>query len=151
MSNIAEILDLQKNRFPFMFVDRIISSEPGKNIVTTKNFSYNEWFFPIHFEELPIVPGFVVMESMIQSFILTFLTLNEYKGMKTADSKIHLFKIRKKLIPGDTLIIKSTLDSLKRGIANGRAIGYVNEIEVCSIEIEVVILEVFNKYMVAKQ
>lgn len=148
MSNISEILNIQKNRYPLLFVDKIISSEPGKTIVTTKNFSYNEWYFPIHFEEEPVVPGFVVMESMIQSFILTFLTLKEYKGMKTADSQIKLFRIKQKLIPGDTLIIKSTLESLNRGIAKGQAIGFVNDIEVCSIELEVVILEIFKTYKV---
>lgn len=148
MSNISEILNIQKNRYPLMFVDKIISSEPGKTIVTTKNFSYNEWYFPIHFEEEPVVPGFVIMESMIQSFILTFLTLKEYKGMKTADSQVKLLRIKRKLIPGDTLIIKSTLESLNRGIAKGRAIGFVNDIEVCSIELEVVILEVFNSFKV---
>lgn len=39
--------------------------------------------FPGHFDDDPNVPGFVQIESLVQTFIMTFLCMDEYKGMKT--------------------------------------------------------------------
>jgi 3-hydroxyacyl-[acyl-carrier-protein] dehydratase len=148
MNDFLNILNFQKNRYPMLFIDRILECHPGKSVVTLKNFTYNEWYFPVHFEDEAVVPGFVVMETMLQSFILTFLSIPEYQGMQTADTKIELFKIEQKLVPGDTLVLRAELDSFKRGVACGSVIGTVNEIEVCSLTLEVVIPKITNQFRV---
>ena len=70
--DVIDILKSQQNKFPLMFIDKIISVIPGKELTAIKNFSYNEWFFPAHFEDEPNVPGFVQIECLAQAFILTF-------------------------------------------------------------------------------
>jgi 3-hydroxyacyl-[acyl-carrier-protein] dehydratase len=58
-----EIQKYQQNRYPCFFVDCIEEAIPGKSARGFKNFSYNEWFFPAHFEDEPNVPGFVQIET----------------------------------------------------------------------------------------
>ena len=70
--DVNEILNSQQNKFPLMFIDRIVSLKPGKELKAIKNFTYNEWFFPAHFEGEPNVPGFIQVECMAQAFIMTF-------------------------------------------------------------------------------
>jgi 3-hydroxyacyl-[acyl-carrier-protein] dehydratase len=142
------LFKIQKNRYPYLFIDKIVSVDPGVRASTLKSFTYNEWFFPVHFEDDPIVPGFIVMEMLIQSFILTFLSLEEFSGMTTSDYNIKEFSIKRSLIPGDTLSIDAFLIKNNRGIFEGIVIGMLNGEEVCKIELTVVITEILQEYKV---
>ena len=135
--NIEDIKETQKNRYPLLFIDRIIDHKPGKWAIGKKNFSYNEWFFPPHYEDEANVPGFILIECLVQTFIMTFLTIKEHKGCKTNFLDIKYAKFRKKVLPGDTMIINSKLKTFKRGIAIGNATGKVDDIIVCTAEFAV--------------
>ncbi len=129
----VEILKSQRNRYPLLFVDRILNVQPGVSAIGKKNFTYNEWFFPAHYEDDPNVPGFILIEALVQTFIMTFLSLPEYKGNKTSFLDMDGVKFRKRVIPGDTLKINAELESLKRGIAKGSAEGFVEDrLAVCA-------------------
>jgi 3-hydroxyacyl-[acyl-carrier-protein] dehydratase len=145
--NIKEIQQSQQNKYPLLFIDKIIKCEPGKKVISIKNFTYNEWFFPAHFEDEPNVPGFIQIESMAQSFIMTFLSLKKYKNLKTNFLDLESAKFRKKIVPGDTLKIISKLDSLEKGLATGTSEGYVEKELACSASFIVTIPEIFNKYL----
>ncbi len=141
-----EIQQYQQNRYPLLFIDRVVEAVPGEYAIGYKNFSFNEWFFPVHFEDEPNVPGFVQMEALTQMFLMTFLTMPENKGKKTAfiTSKVNF---RKKIIPGDRLDIETTLDSFRRGLAKGKAIGKVNDECACDAELVIAIPDVMRNYM----
>ena len=51
--DINFIKSSQQNRFPLLFIDKIIELKPGKSVTAIKNFTYNEWFFPGHFGASP--------------------------------------------------------------------------------------------------
>lgn len=146
-----EIQQYQQNRYPLLFVDKITEAMPGKYAKGYKNFSYNEWFFPAHFEDEPNVPGFIQVEALTQVFIMTFLTIPEYKGKKTGFVAIKNAKFKRKIIPGDVLETEALLDSFKRGVAKGKAIGYVNGDVACTVELEIVIPDVMNQYIPKKE
>ncbi len=149
--DINKILSYQRNRYPLLFIDKIIEHKPGKSVTAVKNFSYNEWFFPAHFEGEPNVPGFILIESMVQSFIMTFLSQKKYAGSKTNFFNLNNAKFRRKILPGDTLKIKSKLNSINRGIASGKSEGYVNDEFACSAEFTVTIPEIFEKFVPKKK
>ena len=111
--DIPGIMACQKNRHPLLFIDKIVDTIPGKEANSIKCFSYNEWFFPAHFEDDPSVPGFILVESMVQTFIMTFLTLEEHKGKKTNFISINNVKFKRMVIPGDVLKINAKLVSFK--------------------------------------
>jgi 3-hydroxyacyl-[acyl-carrier-protein] dehydratase len=131
---IDEIKKYQNNRYPLLFIDRITDVTPGVSATAIKCYSYNEWFFPAHFEDEPNVPGFVLVESMVQTFIMTFLTLEEHKGKKTSFINIDKVKFFKQVIPGDRLKIDARLISFKRGIAKGSVRTMREEEIICKAE-----------------
>ena len=77
---------------------------------------------------------------------MTFLCLEDYKGLKTNFLTINNVKFKRKIIPGDQLIIESNLKNLKRGIASGNSIGRVNNELACSADFVVAIPEILNKF-----
>ena len=136
----------QLNRYPLLFVDKIFDVAPGISAKGLKCFTYNEWFFPAHFEDEPNVPGFIQIECLVQTFIMTFLSLKEYQGMKTNFISIDKVKFRKMLVPGDVLLINSYLDSFRRGIAKGRAESFVNGELACSADFIVALPDVLGSF-----
>jgi 3-hydroxyacyl-[acyl-carrier-protein] dehydratase len=141
---IPGIKACQQNRHPLLFIDKIIDTIPGKEANSIKCFSYNEWFFPAHFEDDPSVPGFILVESMVQTFIMTFLTLEEHKGKKTNFISINNVKFKKMVIPGDVLKINAKLLSFKRGIAKGSAEGIVGGSLACKADFTVCLPDVLS-------
>ena len=145
--DINYIKSSQQNRYPLLFIDKIIEIKPGKYAKAIKNFTYNEWFFPSHFDDEPNVPGFIQLEVLVQTFMMTFLSIESYRNMKTNFFDSNNAKFRRKIIPGDTLEVKAVLKDFKRGLAKGHAEGYVNQEFACSAEFVIIVPDIFNKFI----
>lgn len=145
--NVVEIQEYQQNRHPILFIDYVDEVEVGVSAKGYKQFTFNEWFFPIHYPDDPNVPGFILVESLTQMFLMTFLTYDEHKGKKTSFISIKSARFRKKVVPGNTMKIVAELDSFRRGMAKGRSVGYVDGQEACSIELQVAIPDVLNEFL----
>lgn len=144
--DINAILKHQRNRYPVLLIDKIVGLIPGERATGIKCFTYNEWFFPGHFDDEPNVPGFVQIESLVQTFILTFLCKNEFSGMKTNFVSINNIRFRRKVIPGDVLRVEAFLKSFKRGVAIGSAQSFVGGEPACSAEFVVAVPDILNKF-----
>lgn len=144
--DIPAIKECQQNRYPLLFVDKIYDVFPGESAKGIKCFSYNEWFFPAHFEDAPSVPGFIQIETLVQTFIMTFLTLEEHKGNKTNFVSIDNVKFRRMIVPGEQLIIHAKLDSFRRGIAKGSAESFVDGKPACRADFIVTLPHVLNSF-----
>ena len=144
--DIPQIKLCQQNRYPLLFIDKIYDIIPGESVKGIKCFSYNEWFFPAHFEDQPSVPGFVQIESLVQTFIMTFLTLDENKGKKTNFASRDNVKFRRMIVPGEQLIIHAKLDSIRRGIAKGSAESFVDGEPACRADFIITLPDVFNSF-----
>ena len=115
----SDILKLLPHRYPFLFVDKIISVELGKTIHAQKNVSINEDFFNGHFPNKPIMPGVLIIEALAQAAgILGFMTM----GKTPEEGSIYYFagvdKVRFKhpVSPGATIDLYASIRSEKRGI-----------------------------------
>ena len=124
LMEVNKIRDLLPHRYPFLMVDKIISISE-KEVVGIKNVTVNEPFFQGHFPDEPIFPGVLLVEAMAQTGGL--LVLSKLVGkFSTYFIRIDNVKFRKKVVPGDTLIFKLTLNSpIRRGIANMKGLTYV--------------------------
>jgi 3-hydroxyacyl-[acyl-carrier-protein] dehydratase len=148
--DIPAIKQCQQNRYPLLFVDKIYDVFPGVSAKGIKSFSYNEWFFPAHFEDEPSVPGFIQIETLVQTFIMTFLTLDEHKGKKTNFVSIDNVKFRRKIIPGEQLIIEAKLDFFRRGIAKGYAESFVDNQPACRADFVVTLPDILSSFKPTK-
>ena len=81
--NHLELLEYQPNRYPFLMIDYVTKVKPGKLAEGYKNFTNNEWFFPIHFPGAPNVPGALQLEAMAQMLTVAITTLPGNKGKVT--------------------------------------------------------------------
>ena len=140
-----EIQKFQQNRYPLLFIDYVETVKVGKYAKGHKNFSYNKWFFPAHFEDEPNVPGFVQMEALTQMFLMTFLTIPGNEGLKTAFIRNDT-SYKKKIIPGDRLDIECDLKSYSRGLAKGTAVGTVNGELACKAELVIAIPDIMRQF-----
>ena len=117
--DIHEILEYLPHRYPFLLIDRVLSCEPGKEIIALKNVSINEPFFVGHFPHHPVMPGVLVVEALAQaSAILAFKTT----GTKSTDDSIYYFvgidkaRFKKPVCAGDQLILKVSVLRIMRGL-----------------------------------
>ena len=100
--NSTELLDYQPNRYPFLMIDYVTEVVPGKIANGYKNFTNNEWFFPIHFPGHPNVPGALQLEAMAQMLTVAITTLPGNKGRVTHaisfQRKTILLHVEKKIV-----------------------------------------------------
>lgn len=144
--NVTQIMEYQQNRYPLLFVDEITEAVPGVYAKGKKAFTFNEWYFPAHFAGDPNVPGFVQIETLVQVFLMTFLTLEENAGKKTSFVSLDKTRFKRKIIPGETMNVYAELASFKRGIATGFANGEVNREPAISASFTIAIPEVLESY-----
>ena len=148
--DIMGIQKCQRNRYPLLFVDQIVEVVPGQSASGIKCFTYNEWFFPPHFDDDPNVPGFIQVECLVQTFIMTFLCMEGLQGMKTNFVSINNVQFKRKIVPGESLNIEAYLDSFKRGIAKGHVESFVNSEPACRAEFVVIVPDIFNSFIPKK-
>ena len=147
--NSIELLDYQPNRYPFLMIDYVTKLKPGYYAEGYKNFTNNEWFFPIHFKGNPNVPGALQLEAMAQMLTVAITTLPGLKG-KVTHALQHSVKFKQEIKPGDKLTLKTKVLSWKRGICDGIAHGYVKNTLVCEAEMKITIPEILEKFLPKK-
>ncbi len=130
MMEVNEIREYLPHRYPFLLVDRVLELNLPKSIVAVKNVSVNEPFFTGHFPDLPIMPGVLIIEAMAQAAgVLGFKIQNK----KPVDGSIYYFvgiddaRFKRRVVPGDQLILKAEYISDKRGIWKFACSSFVGE------------------------
>jgi len=126
--NINQIKNILKHRYPFLFVDKIIHIDEMQ-IIGIKNVTNNEDYFEGHFPNNPIMPGVIQIEALAQvGGILVMNSIENSEKHIPYLAGIENFRFRKIVLPGDTLILKSSLLSpIKRGIAKMKAEAFVGD------------------------
>jgi UDP-3-O-[3-hydroxymyristoyl] N-acetylglucosamine deacetylase/3-hydroxyacyl-[acyl-carrier-protein] dehydratase len=116
--DINEVKRRLPHRYPFLLVDKVIHMD-DKSVVGIKNVTTNEPFFTGHFPEEPVMPGVLLIEAAAQAGgMLVLGTVPDPENYSTYFLKIDNVKFKRKVVPGDTLILKvDLLEPIRRGIA----------------------------------
>lgn len=123
MIDQQEIKKILPQRYPFLFIDKILEFEKDKKLVALKNVTANEEFFNGHFPGMPAMPGVLLIEAMIQAAII-FLSLNSIPSLRghtsgvnsvpeAISNKLYFLcavkaRFRKLVVPGDQVLIEIT-------------------------------------------
>ncbi len=125
--NSMEIKKRLPHRFPFLLIDKIFKLTPT-TVIGVKNVTANEQFFVGHFPDEPVMPGVLILEAMAQTGgILVLDSVDDPQNYLTYFLKMNNVKFKRKVHPGDTLILKADLlEPIRRGICHMQAYAYAN-------------------------
>lgn len=111
--DIREIKRVLPHRYPFLFVDRILSIGK-KRAVGLKSVTGGEYFFQGHFPEFPVMPAVLLIETMAQVAGVLLLSKSESKNKLPFFGAIDNAKFRRPVLPGDQLLIEVEIQKLKK-------------------------------------
>ena len=130
-----EIMEIIPHRHPFLLIDTIESLEPGVGAVGKKCVSGNEPFFAGHFPGNPVMPGALIIEALAQVGAVAMLSLPEMKGKTAYFAGIDKAKFRRKVLPGDVLLLETIITKVKGPVGVGRAVATVDGRKVAEAEL----------------
>lgn len=130
-----EIQKILPHRYPFFLVDRIDELDVGRRAKGVKNVTANDWFFQGHFPEDHVMPGVLIIEALAQVGAVAVLSHEDHKGKIAYFTGIKNAKFRRKVVPGDVLVIESELKKMKGSFGISQGIAKVNGELACECEI----------------
>lgn len=112
---------------PFIFVDRVLETDPGKRAVAIKNVTYNEAILRGLFPNQTIMPGVLIIEAMAQVAGIAW----HGADASDANSKPYLTAVRnvklcKTVSPGDQLRLTAELTARMDKLAQFQVKAEVN-------------------------
>jgi len=101
-------------------IDRVLDYVPGEQITAVKNVSAGESWLPGHIPGDPVMPGVLIIEAMCQAGGVLFNLSNKKRAKYLAG--LDKVRFRKKVIPGDQLvlnarIVKEKLNMIKMDVS----------------------------------
>ncbi|MFQ5861655.1 MAG: 3-hydroxyacyl-ACP dehydratase FabZ [Candidatus Brocadiales bacterium] len=127
--NFEEVKRLVPQKYPFLFIDKVVELEEGKRIVCLKNVSGNEPFFVGHFPEYAIMPGALTLEALAQASIILFK--KSFKQDDNPDAVFLLASVKanfvKPVFPGDQLFLEVEVEKVVSSAAMVRGVAKVGE------------------------
>jgi 3-hydroxyacyl-[acyl-carrier-protein] dehydratase len=129
MLSFEEIRKLVPQKYPFLFIDKVVELQKGSKIVCLKNISGNESFFAGHFPDFAIMPGVLILEALAQASIVLFK-----KSFDAEEDKDKVFllgsadvRFTKPVFPGDQLLLEINVEKLISRAAIVKGIARVGE------------------------
>lgn len=124
--NAKEIMGIIPHRHPFLLLDTIEELEPGVKGLGKKCVTYTEPFFAGHFPQEPVMPGVLIIEALAQVGAAVILSCPEYKGKTAYFGAVNKLKFKRKVVPGDVLMLEVVMIKQKGPIGIGSAKATVN-------------------------
>ena len=129
MLNFEEVRELVPQKYPFLFIDKVIELQKESRIVCLKNISGNEPFFAGHFPDFAIMPGVLIVEALAQASIILFK-----KSFDTEQNKDKVFllasanvRFSKPVFPGDQLILEIDIEKVISSAAIVKGVAKVGD------------------------
>ncbi|MFW5841892.1 MAG: 3-hydroxyacyl-ACP dehydratase FabZ [Bacillota bacterium] len=135
MLNSNDIQKILPHRHPFLLVDRVLEMDVGKSIKAIKNVTASEAHFNGHFPNEHVMPGVLIVEALAQAGAIALLSHEDYKGKTAYFAGIDKCRFKRKVVPGDTLILELEITRLKGLVGKGTGTAYVDGELACKADI----------------
>jgi 3-hydroxyacyl-[acyl-carrier-protein] dehydratase len=124
MSPLPSPVELLPHRPPFLFVDELVSIEPGRSAVGIWRLTGDEHFLAGHFPGRPTLPGVLMCESIAQVGAAAVLMDERFTGRLPLFGGLDRARFRRQVVPGDELRLEVELGrmSTRAGRGSGRAL-----------------------------
>ena len=111
------------HRPPFLFVDELVSLDPGVSAVGRWRLTGDEAFFAGHFPGRPTLPGVLMCEAIAQLGAIAVLSDARFAGRLPLFGGLDGARFRRQVGPGDVLDLEVSLGRLsaRAGRGSGRA------------------------------
>jgi len=114
------IEQLIPHRAPFLLVDEILELEPGKRVVGRREIRADDWWFPGHFPQRPVMPGVLTIEAIAQAGAVAVLADEANRGKVPFFAGIDDCRFKRVVEPGDVLTLECEFVRVRGPIAKGQ-------------------------------
>ena len=121
------IESLIPHRAPFLLVDEIVELEPGKRVVGLREIRTDDWWFPGHFPERPVMPGVLTIEAIAQAGAVAVLADEANRGKIPFFAGIDSCRFKRVVEPGDVLRLECEFVRVRLPMAKGRGRALVGD------------------------
>lgn len=107
--SLEEVKNILPHRSPMLFIDSVSELKPGEEIEARFHVREDLPEFAGHFPGNAIFPGVHTLESMAQAADIMLMTLPRHAGKVPLFVKADSVSFRRKILPGDEIVIKAYL------------------------------------------
>jgi len=133
--NVEEVKMIIPHRPPFLFVDKVIKLDIGKECITEKTFGKNDYFFNECSPENNTVPSELIVEAAAQAGAIPVLVVEENKGEIAFFATITNAVFHKQVHLGEKVVLTTKMDKIHGFAGTGHSLAIVNGEPVFEAEI----------------
>jgi len=115
------------HRPPFLLIDEVSELEPGKRVVARREVRAEDWWFPGHFPERPVMPGVLIVEAMAQTGAVAVLVEEDNRGRIALFAGIDDCRFKRVVEPGDVLTLTCEIATVRGPVGRGKATAHVGD------------------------
>jgi 3-hydroxyacyl-[acyl-carrier-protein] dehydratase len=136
----AQIQALIPHRWPFLLVDRIVEYDPARGYIRgEKAVTATEWFFQVHFPQLPVMPGVLQVEALAQTMAVYVAQQEGFGDRIGLFAAIDECRFKRVVQPGDRLTLEVTMAKLGGRFGRGHAVATVDGEVCCEADLSFII------------
>lgn len=124
--NREQIMEIIPHRDPFLLIGEVYELEPGVRVKAGRKMTQDDFWVKGHFPQEAVTPGVLMLEMLAQAGAVCILSLPENKGKIGLFGGVKEAKFRRKVVPGDHLLLEVEMVKVRGPVGIGKALATVN-------------------------